>query len=231
MANVIKKAVFNLLDKTFSEGFVLEIKKWEPAMMYEIYLHLPGTDMTKWKTIPRLKCRVDEFAYRDYTPATWDAEKRVCTVFIETEHIGYGSGWAQNLQVGDTVLYGPAHAAPLPANTGKIICFGDGSALGHFLALKQLTNRNQYPLEVVIFLNAEYILPDSFVTENPEFKFIMWPDCNSMDILSQFAESKVLSEYNSIYIAGYIPMVQGLRKIFKNIPNLEAKIYVNGFWS
>lgn len=232
MANAIKKAVFNLLNKAFTnEGYVMEIRKWEPATMYAIDFHLPETDMLKWITIPRLKCKVAEFEYRDYTPASWDAEKSICTMLIETGHTGPGSSWTQNLKTGDKILYGAAHAAPLPAKSGKILCLGDGSATGHFLALKQLTSREEYPLEAVIFLNEEYSLPDSFQIANPEFEFIMRPDAKSLNVLQEFAENQLLSDYTSIYIAGNIPMVQGLRRFFKKIPDLEVKIFAHGFWS
>ncbi|GLU56982.1 siderophore-interacting protein [Dyadobacter frigoris] len=232
MTNGLKKAVFNLMDKAFTqEGFVLAIRKWQPEMMYEIDLHLPEVDMNKWNTIPRLKCKVAEFEYRDYTPAKWDVEKRICTMLIETEHNGHGSAWTKNLQAGDTILFAPAHAAQLPSRPGKIVCFGDGSALGHFLALKQLTNRNEYPFEAVIFLNEDYTLPDYFKNKNPEFKFVMMPGANSLDSLNQFSENKRMSDYTAVYIAGFIPMVTGLRKILKKNPYLTAKIFAHGFWS
>ena len=232
MANVLKKAVFNLMDKAFTqEGYVLAIRKWEPAKIYEIDLYMPETDMNKWNTIPRIKCKVAKYEYRDYTPAAWDSEKNVCTVIIETEHNGCGSSWTQNLQVGDTVLFAPAHAAQLPSKPGKIVCFGDGSAIGHFLALKQLTDRTQYPLEAVIFLNEEYKLSDSFLSDNPEFKFLMKADIKNPETLNQFSENKILPDSAYVYIAGYIPMVTGLRKMIKKNPQFNARIYANGFWS
>jgi hypothetical protein len=54
--------------------------------MYELDLHLPNVDMSKWVQIPRLKCRVDEdkILYRDYTPAKWDVTNRTCTLYIES---------------------------------------------------------------------------------------------------------------------------------------------------
>ena len=231
MANVLKQAVFNLIEKAFNKGYVVATRSWKPATIHEIDIHMPGIDMNKWNSIYRIKCKVGEFEYRDYTPATWDIEKKVCTVIIETEHKGCGSSWAKNLQVGDTVLFGPVHAAQLPAKPGKVIGFGDGSALGHFLALKHLTDRKEYPLEVVIFLNEVYTLPDHFIAENPEFEFIMMPDANSLEALHRFSDKKTLSDYTSVYIAGYIPMVSGLRKVFKKNPDINAKIYAHGFWS
>ncbi|WP_158799224.1 siderophore-interacting protein [Pedobacter sp. L105] len=232
MANSLKKAVFNLMEKAFThKGFVLAVRKWQPESMYEIDLHLPDIDMEKWTTIPRLKCKVSEFEYRDYTPATWDVQKRICTLYIETEHQGDGSSWTKNLSAGDTMLCSAAHAAPLPARTGKILCLGDGSAMGHFLALKQLTNSINYPFEAAVFLNELYTPPASFTAVNPEFKLMMQPQAKSLEILHQFVENKMLSDYSSIYVTGYIPMVQGLRKILRNAPGLEAKVFAQGFWS
>jgi len=233
MANELKKAVFNLIDKALmSESYVISVKEWQPSGMYEIDIHLSETDMHKWSSIQRIKCKVAEYGeYRDYTPACWDAETRICKVFIETEHEGCGSSWAKNLKVGDIILLAVAHAAPLPSKPGKIVCFGDGSALGHFLALKQMTNRAEYQLEAIVFLNEEYTLPESFLAENPEFKFLMKPHEKSLDSLIKCSEEQTLRDYSSIYIAGYIPMVSGLRKVLKRIPDLNAKIFAHGFWS
>lgn len=232
MASVLKKAVFNLIDKVITqEGQVLNVRKWNPDSMYEIDLHLPATDMAGWKTIPRLKIKVADFEYRDYTPATWDVQKATCTIYIETDHQGFGSAWAKQLKPGDRVLFAPAHAAPLPSKAGKILCLGDGSALGHFMALKQLTATQGYPLDAVLFLNEDYKLPDSLTGANPEFEYLKRPHNNSLESLQQHAREIKLSAYSSIYLAGYIPMVQGLRKLLKTDPAIEAKIFSHGFWS
>jgi len=232
MANVVKKAVFNLMDKAFTErGYVLAIRAWKPGSMYEIDLHLPATDMSKWKTIPRIKCKVDDFDYRDYTPALWDVEKRTCTVFIETGHSGRGSSWAKNLRVGDTIGYASAHAAQLPGESGPIACFGDGSSLGHFLALKQLTDGEEHPMRVTLSLSEQYQLPENLLLKNPEFKFIMLPKTNSLEHLSEMAAHEEISVNNSVYVAGHIPMVTSLRKTLKKNPYLNARIFAHGFWS
>jgi len=232
MANVLKKAICNLVDKAFtSECYVAGVKAWELSGMFEIVIHMPEIDMRKWNSIQRVKCKVAYGEYRDYTPACWDAEKRICTVFIETEHEGYGSRWAKNLKVGDTIFLAVAHAAPLPNKPGKILCFGDGSALGHFLALKQMTERGNFPFEAIVFLNEEYILPPLFLSDNPEFSPVMKSREDCLRSLIKCAEEKILTEYSSIYIAGYIPMVSGLRKFLKRLPDLDAKIFAHGFWS
>jgi len=231
MANILRKAVSGLLEKMFTSSYVTDIRAWEPATMYEVDVHIPTVNMEKWDTIKRLKCQVAELEYRDYTPATWNTKTQVCTMYIEAGHNGAGSRWIQQLKTGDEILLGAAHAAPLPAREGKILCLADGSALGHFLGLKQLTDRRKYPIEAGVFLHEAYQLPASLTVDNPEFEFIIKPHGSSLDTLEQWFLEKDLSSYTSIYIAGNIPMVSGLRKKLKAIPAVKARIYGHGFWS
>lgn len=231
MANVLKKAVSQLIDKLSTPSHVVAIRAWQPATLYEVDVHLPTTAMEKWTTIQRLKCKVAEFEYRDYTPATWNAEERICTLYIEAGHDGAGSRWVQRLKKGDKIPLGVAHAAQLPTREGKILCLGDGTAIGHFLGMKQLTNRKRFPMEVVIILPEIYQLPSSLVANNPEFEFIFNPHGNSLETLEQWAVSKELSAYTSVYLAGHTPLVKSLRKKLKAIPDVRATFQAHGFWS
>lgn len=230
MANFIKKAVFNLMEQVISPSEIIEVRAWEPATLYEIDVHLPTTDFTKWNTIKRVKCKVADFEYRDYTPALWNAEKKVCTLYVEAGHNGAGGRWAKNVKVGDELLLGVAHAAQLPANKGKVLGIADGSALGHFLSQKQLLNQEEYPTEVGVFLHDNYQIPSSLISNNPEFEFICEPDGNMIEALEKWCLSKDLSNYTSICIAGNTPMVTTIRKKLKAIPAVSAKIYAYGFW-
>lgn len=231
MANIIKRAAFKLMEQTLAaQANVLAIRTWNPTSMYEIDLYLPTVDMGKWKSIHRLKCKVDEFEYRDYTPAWWEAEKGICTLYVETGHNGAGSRWAQRIRPGDQVLVGPAHAAPLPAKQGKVLALADGSALGHVLGLKQLTYPEEHPLEAAVFLPEDYQIPTALIHENPEVEFIAKSDGSSLESLENWIGTKDLREYSSIYIAGYIPMVRELRKKLKTRANQNATIYAHGFW-
>ncbi len=231
MANILKRAAAGLLEKMFTPAKVIDVRAWQPATMYEVDVHLPTINLEKWDTIKRLKCKVGDFDYRDYTPASWNAEKKVCTMYIEAGHNGAGSRWIQQLKTGDEIFVGPAHAAQLPVQEGKILCLADGSALGHFLGLKQLTDRKKYPMEAAVFLHDNYQIPVPLVESNPEFDFVIKPHGNSLDILTQWLMAKDLSSYTSIYMAGNIPMITGLRKKLKEISSVKAKLYTYGFWS
>ncbi|MDR6197607.1 siderophore-interacting protein [Siphonobacter sp. SORGH_AS_0500] len=229
MANLLKKAADGLLSKMFDQATVLSVRSWEPSTLHEIVIHAPTIAMEKWDSIKRFKCKVAELEYRDYTPAEWNADTKECTMYIETGHNGAGSRWARSLQAGHQLFIGPAHAAPLPGKPGKILCLGDGSALGHFLSLQQLTNADQYPIQGCMLMHDAYDF--KFLNKYPAFEFISRSSENAMGVMEEWFRATELSEFSSIYIAGNIPMVQSLRKKLKAIPQINAKIYSHGFWS
>jgi NADPH-dependent ferric siderophore reductase len=230
MANIISKAIFGLMEKALGYGEVVAVRRWNPATMVEADLYMPDIDVSEWNTIKRLKTKVGECEYRDYTPALWDAQRGVCTIYAETGHQGTGSSWANNLKKGDTVLFAPAHATVLPAQKGKILGLGDGSALGHFLALKQLTNRRDFPMDAVVFLTDNYQLPKKLVKENPEIQFIAGTPGNSLKALLSWTENNDLSQYVSIYIAGNTSMVREAKKILRYKNEVSARLYSAAFW-
>lgn len=229
MANLLKKAASGLMEKMLTPAQVVSVRAWQPSTLHEIVIHTPTVAMEKWESIKRFKCQVETLTYRDYTPAEWDVDTRQCTFYIETGHAGAGSRWARQLKAGDTILLGLAHAAPLPEKPGKILCLGDASALGHFLSLRQLTNREHYPMQGCVLLTDDYAFPASW--QYPEFEFKVKSHGNGQAELEPWLQTQSLQVYTSIYIAGNIPLVQGLRKKLKTMPDVHAKIYAHGFWS
>lgn len=230
MANMIKKALSGLIETMLDKGHVVAVRTWQPGTMVEVDLHLPDIDLSQWLNVKRLKIKVAALEYRDYTPATWNAAKRICTMYIEAEHDGAGSTWAKSLKKGDEVLFGPAYAGSTPTETGKILCLGDGSALGHFLAIKQLTNRKLYPFSAVVFLANEYELPAKFVRDNPELDCITKKHGNALDELSQWVQQRDLSQYTTIYMYGQASLVKGMKNLLRDKDEVQARIYSAAFW-
>lgn len=231
MANIISKAVSGLLEMMLTPATVIAVRPWTPATMYEVDIKLQTTDMDKWTSIKRVKCKVDDWAYRDYTPANWNPDTRICTMYIESGHDGAGSRWVQQLRPGNDIGLGAAHAAPLPAKEGKILCLADGSALGHCMALRQLTDPGHYPMDGAIFLHDDYQVPASLTAQYPELELLVRPQEQGIDVLSTWMAGKDLSSYTSVYLAGNIPMVSALRKKLKTLPEVQARVYTHGFWS
>lgn len=214
-----------------SKATVISVRAWEPSTLSEIVIHTPTIAMEKWDSIKRFKCKVGEWDYRDYTPAKWDAETRQCTLYIETGHAGAGSHWARQLRAGDEIRLGPAHAASLPGKPGKILCLGDSSALGHFLSLRQLTNARQYPMEGCVLRHDYCPSSQEFLPQHPYLEWITSSSDNAVTTLEEWLQAKDISAFSSIYIAGNIPMVQGLRRKLKALPTMRAHLYAHGFWS
>jgi NADPH-dependent ferric siderophore reductase len=229
MANLVKKALSSLLDNISSPAQVLAVRAWKSVTMYELDLHLPNVDMSKWVQIPRLKCRVDEdkILYRDYTPAKWDRSNRTCTLYIEAGHQGPGSSWIQRLRQGNDIYVGHAKPEKLPLDPGNVLCIGDGSALGHLLALKQMTSRLQHPLDGCVALQKESDIPQILINKNSDIEFCLTNDIQ--DTLSQWLHTRSIRNYSSIYLAGNIKLVTSLRQQLKAQAEMQARLYVQGF--
>lgn len=231
MANVLKKAMGGLFDKMLTSAKVNSVKYWNPTSMVEIEVLLPELQTEKWKTIHRVKCRVADLEYRDYTPSAWDPKKGTFKIYVEAGHDGAGSRWAQQIKAGDELLLGSVHAAQIPTKEGKILCLVDLSALGHALSLKQLTNPDKFPMEVAVFLHEAYHIPEYLLRENPEFEFLFRENGECAEVLENWMKSKKLANYESICIAGNTRMVTQLRKKLKAMPEVEGRIFAHGFWS
>jgi len=231
MANIIKRTLGGLLEQLFSQSQVIAKRLWPNSSMYELDISLPAVSMEKWNTVKRLKCQVGLLEYRDYTPALWSIDQQTCTLFIEAGHQGIGSKWISALSVGDKILLGEAHAAHLPVNPGPVLGLGDGTAIGHFLALKQLTNRTDFPLEVGIFINDDQQAPMEFINNHPEFTFIAKNEKSAFPALKHWSDTQDLKKFASVYIAGNNTMVRELRATLKNQLGPGVKIYGHGFWS
>lgn len=230
MANILKGFVGNLIDKMTSSAEIIDVRAWNSKGIYEIDVHLPMIDMNKWKCVQRLKCKVGELKYRDYTPAHWDDKTQICTLYIDAGHEGVGSKYIRDLKIGDNLIFSAAHSTPTPSQTGRVLCIADASALGNSLALKQLIDKTTYPLDTVTFFEENSQIPSSLKEQNPEFEFLFGVLEDKIKILTQWCESKDLTTYSSIYITGNSSMVREVRNILKSKPKVRAQIYANGFW-
>lgn len=159
MANILKKVTNDIVEALCSSGRVLAIRVWQPAYMYEIDVYIPSINMSSWNTVKRVKCRVELLTYRDYTPANWLPDKNICTLYIEAGHDGPGSRWVKKLKIGDEILFGAAHAMNPPSRSENILCLGDGSALGHFMALSQIVKQKNIQIDTAICLSYKFDIP------------------------------------------------------------------------
>jgi NADPH-dependent ferric siderophore reductase len=231
--NNLKRKAIGFLDTHISKtGYVLEVRKWQPSTLIEIDLHLPATTMADWNEVPYMKCKVADFTYRDYTPWGWDADTQTCTLFIDASHQGAGSQWAQQLQKGDTINYlGTNSTRHAPSATASIICLGDESAIGHLLAIQQLTMPKTRFTGAVIINNQENrtLFDDYF---GAQLQPISRGDVYGHHSLAGWLLQQSYSLQNTFfYIVGNNTMVVELRKLLKKQGHAASQIRSHGFWS
>lgn len=210
---------------------VLGVRTWEPGSIREIDLHLPDCDMREWTSAQHIKCKVGRLAYRDYTPLGWDAETSTCTLLIYSGHKGTGSQWARQLQTGDRVVYrGIGSSHHKPAEGRELIFLGDESAIGHFLALRQLARPGSMIAGAVALAEAHH---------RQEFNdyFPGW----QLEPLSKRADCRELDRWVEeweprdhpdavFYLAGHIPSVLRLRKLLRRKGVARSQVQAQGFW-
>lgn len=226
--NIIKKKVLSIFEsRVLKQGCVLDVRAWNPATFFEVDVHLPGVNMEKWTSVQHMKVKVSEYTYRDYTPALWDAETETCTLCISSDHKGPGSNWVNSLKKGDIISYvGIGGTFHKPVADSKLLCLGDSSSIGHFLALKQLAlgigevyGAISFNMESHAREFSEYF--DTYLQPLKENK-------NDISLVSWLNEQELSNE--TIYIAGHIPTAMQLRSHLKQRNDFNGSIKLQGFW-
>jgi NADPH-dependent ferric siderophore reductase len=227
-----KKASGIIGNRILKTAIVLEVRKWPLSTLIEIDLHLPLTTMDDWNEVNYIKCKVADFTYRDYTPSGWDAETQTCTLYIDTNHKGPGSTWANQLTKGDEVGYiGIKSTRQTPVNTSAVICLGDESSMGHLLAMQQLA------LPVARFSGA--LLMGDEHSRNLFTEYFRTPlqpvlrtDIYGHHSLTEWLLQQSYNLENTIfYLTGNSTMVVQLHKILKQQGYNHNQIKSQGFWS
>ena len=226
--NIIKKKAVAIFENSLLKyGTVLATRSWNPATFVEIDLHLPDVNMEKWESIQYIKIKVAEYTYRDYTPALWDTDTHTCTILINTSQAGPGSKWAASLKRGDVLPYlGIASSLHKPVLNKRLLCLGDTSSIGHFLALKQLAASN-----------AEIYGAVSFKLQSHADEFSEYFDINLQPVIEKSWDFSLVSWVDkldlndeTIYITGHTPTAVELRRHLRQREDFTGSIKLKGFW-
>ena len=223
-----ENTTIGLLEKTvLKSGRVIGVRSWSPDTFVEIDLHLPGVDMSRWDEARHIKCRVGPFTFRDYTPAGWDAPTRTCTLYIDVAHEGPGSRWARHLEVGDQLYYAGISRTPsAPAALSRMVCLGDETSVGHFLALHQLLPRSS-SLEGAVLLGEEA----HRACFGDFLRLPLDPLCGGTEALAEWVlQREDLLEEGVFYLAGQSCKVRELRKVLKGRGVEATRVRAQGFW-
>lgn len=229
----IKKKAGRIIEpQLLKTGRVLEVRRWGPATIIEIDLHLPHADIPHWSEVPYIKFRVDDFCFRDYTPFGWDAETRTCTILVDAAHYGHGSIWAKQLQQGDVVHYlkiDTTCQSPDPVHL--VVGLGDESSLGHLLALQQMTLPRARFCGAVLIADAQQrqLLREYFgsalqaIARQHPFGY--------NELFEWVMAQGYCVEHTVFYLVGNSTLVSKLRSLLKERGYLHKQIKVKAFWS
>lgn len=224
--------MLSAVEKLFvKSGTIVAARKWNGGKLYEIDIHLPKVDFAKWKTAQSIKCRISALHYTDYTPATWDIENKICTLYIDTSHSGQGSLWAAEQRKGNVFHYLKIEMAKhFPFQNKHLVFLGDQTSIGHFCALQQLADDNAMISGIVSFNDLQ--TADEFVHNCAWLP--LEAVANDQTIFRQ--TENLITRHQSekekfvFYIVGGAGLVVQLRKLLKShgVDGRQIKSY--GFW-
>jgi NADPH-dependent ferric siderophore reductase len=215
------------------QAIVLAVRTWEPGTVLEVDLHLPDYDMSHWDKALHLKCKVGRMTYRDYTPSGWDAETCTCSLLIHAAHDGPGSRWARQLKGGDHIVYRGVRSSHHAPEAGREMVFlGDETAIGHFLALRQLAGKTARITGAIALAEPHH--RDEFDRYFPgwEVKPVRKDSAGDYTELGRWVEELRVSDHAGavFYLAGHHPAVSGLRKLLLLKGYGRQQVRVQGFW-
>lgn len=228
--NILKQKAFGYLERVAAKtATVLEVRQWEPATVYEVDLHLPAVIMDNWKHVQHIKIKVDEWTYRDYSPALWDSETSTCTLLIDAAHAGVGSNWVKRLSQGQQITYlGIASTSHKPVQE-EMFCIGDASAMAHFLALEQLAGTDARFSGLIKLNHPDHVEQFcSFFRTGLEAVF-----ANTKKPVYPRVEEVIERELlaGTVFLAGGIAMVKQAKKLIKEQKWFEGEVKAHGFWT
>jgi NADPH-dependent ferric siderophore reductase len=210
---------------------VLAVRTWEPGSIREIDLHMPDCDMSGWTSAQHIQCKVGSLTYRDYTPLGWDVETSTCTLLIHTGHEGIGSRWACRLAVGDAVAYRGVRSSHHQPAGRSLVFLGDETAIGHFLALRQLAGSDARISGAVLLSEPHH--REEFQAYYPGWELeTLRKAAGDYQELDHWVEQWEPREHPDavFYLAGYIPSVVRLRKLLRRKGVARGRVKAEGFW-
>jgi NADPH-dependent ferric siderophore reductase len=224
------KAIQVLERQLTKQALILDIRPWNGNTFFEVDLHVPDADFSKANTVQHLKCRVAPLTFNDYTVSGWDAETQTCTLMIDAGHNGAGAKWVKNLTKPGEISYLKTEQHRYPAmDHGKWLLLGDQSAVGHFLALKQLAGHNPNISGAVIIPDIEHCKQLRYFYPDFGLKSIPLHNSYTESILAWLEQQPVII-YDGICIAGNTRMVIDVRNYLKKRGVAPGKIKAQGFW-
>lgn len=91
-----------------------------------------------WSPGQKLQVAMGGWAYRTYTPFSWEAREGSTQLLLFLHGDAPGSAWGRGLKEGDPcTLFGPRHSLDLESLERPAVLFGDETSFGLALALRE----------------------------------------------------------------------------------------------
>jgi NADPH-dependent ferric siderophore reductase len=220
------------VEKLFvKSGKITVVRKWKGNNMHEIDIHLPNVDFEKWDKAQSIKCRISALHYTDYTPAMWNFEEKICTLYIDTSHNGQGSMWAKNQMEGNEFYYLKIEAEKhFPIEGKRLVFLGDQTGTGHFCSLQQLATTNTPLCGFITFNDLQ--TADAFSENCP---WLPLQAVSNYGTIYKQTEDWIIQHQSGkdnlvFYVVGSAELIVMLRRLLKNYGFDASQIKSKGFW-
>ena len=226
-----KKTILTVEHLFIKSGTIRAIRVWPGGNMHEIDVHLPTVMFERWTQAQSIKCRITPFHYTDYTPARWNIEEKICTLYIDTSHNGVGSQWTKRQVARNEFHYLKIEAVnQFPVAGKRFVFLGDQTGIGHFCSLQQLAPVNTSISGFIAFSDLQ---TTNVFTEN--CPWLSLQAVSSYEAIYQQAEEwatrhQAEKENFMVYLVGHATLVVTLRKLLKSYGFAGSQVKSKGFW-
>jgi len=167
---------------------------------------------------------------RTYSVWNYDELQQTIDLAVCTFSDGWGARWANELTVGNIVLYsGPQGKFTIDTSAQNYLLLGDVSALSHLYELRRHAGINKNITGIIYADSKDHIFPDLYNT--PPFGYLQ-KEANILETaITEVAWNNMPRENTLVYIAGETAFCTGLNNYFCKVQGWPAKqIRTKPFW-
>jgi ferric-chelate reductase (NADPH) len=188
----------------------------------------------RWTPGQKVQVALGGWAYRTFTPLSWDAVNGSTQLLLYLHGEAPGSIWGRALQVGDScTLFGPRDSLDLNALDRPALVFGDETsfALAHAL---RFTSRGAADVRVVLEVSskavAEGILGQLEIA-NAEL-IERTPDDSHLSQVEQIAVGHLQARaIKSCALSGKASSIQRLNKRLRSLGLSSSQLRTRAYWA
>jgi NADPH-dependent ferric siderophore reductase len=123
--------------RLFTKSAVVSQSRWLSERFHLVTLSGDALRGVRWSPGDKIQVAVGGWAYRTYTPLSWDPAVGHTQLLVFSHGEGPGAAWGKALQVGDScALFGPRNSVDLDSLERPALLFGDETSFAVSHALR-----------------------------------------------------------------------------------------------